>query len=131
MKRAFRSICGTMLLAGLSAAFAPAAVAQITFNATAPAAKATLILRKVDMTGVTSVVKFKFTVVTPGAFVMGFCFQDPTSNAAPCGASGEYVVMVPAATSALAVVPASLLTQHQLVVDNPTSSAVKFSVQME
>ncbi len=87
------------------------------------------------MTGVTSVIKFKFTagtISTGQLFTMGFCFQDPSNTtAAPCGSSGEYVVVVPGGGSALAVVPASLLTGHILVVVNPTSTPVRYTVVME
>ncbi len=97
--------------------------------------QSTTILQSVDMTGVTSVIKFKFTagtISTGQLFTMGFCFQDPSNTtAAPCGSSGEYVVVVPGGGSALAVIPASLLTGHILVVVNPTSTPVRYTVVME
>ena len=135
MRRTLQNVCGFLLLGGLAAFQAPEAIAQITFNATAAAAKSTTILQSVDMTGVTSVIKFKFTagtISTGQLFTMGFCFQDPSNTtAAPCGSSGEYVVVVPGGGSALAVVPASLLTGHILVVVNPTSTPVRYTVVME
>ena len=134
MRRTLQKVCGFLLLGGLAALQAPEAIAQITFNATAAAAKSTTILQSVDMTGVTSVIKFKFTagtISTGQLFTMGFCFQDPNTTAAPCGSSGEYVVVVPGGGSALAVIPASLLTGHILVVVNPTSTPVRYTVVME
>ena len=133
MRRTLQNVCGFLLLGGLAAFQAPEAIAQITFSATAAAAKSTTILHSVDMTGVTSVIKFKFTagtISTGQLFTMGFCFQDNTT-AASCGSSGEYVVVVPGGGSALAVVPASLLTGHILVVNNPTSTPVRYTVVME
>jgi hypothetical protein len=133
MRRTLQNVCGFLLLGGLAAFQAPEAIAQITFNATAAAAKSTTILQSVDMTGVTSVIKFKFTagtISTGQLFTMGFCFQDPNTTAA-CGSSGQYAVVVPGGGSALAVVPASLLTGHILVVVNPTSTPVRYTVVME
>ena len=135
MKRILQSIGRLCPVVGLAAFAAPAAMAQITFNGTAAAASATTILQSVDMTGVTSVIKFKFTagtLVSGQRFTLGFCFRDPTNTtAAPCGAAGEYVLSVFTGTSQLAVVPASLLSGHILVVDNPTSSPVRFTLMME
>lgn len=127
---------------GLSALFAFAAIlpapdtrAAVTLDGNAPTGS-TLVLQKVEMRGVTQVLRFKFTAGAPGStvggFRMGFCFQDPTNTtAAPCGAAGEYVVMVEGGTSALAVVPAHIMGTRQLVVVNPTSSTIPFSVEME
>jgi len=134
MRRTLQNVCGFLLLGGLAAFQAPEAIAQITFNATAAAAKSTTILQSVDMTGVTSVIKFKFTagtISTGQLFTMGFCFKDPSNTTAACGSSGEYAVVVPGGGSALAVVPASLLTGHILVVVNPTSTPVRYTVVME
>jgi len=97
-----------LLLGSLAAFQAPEAIAQITFNATAAAAKSTTILQSVDMTGVTSVIKFKFTagtISTGQLFTMGFCFRTPATPPPPLWFSGEYVVVVPGGGSALAVIP--------------------------
>ena len=135
MKPALGKIYASFLLAGATAVLTPDAMAAVTLNGNAPTGT-TVLLDRVSMRGVTDVIKFKFTAGAPGSqvggYTMGFCFQDPANvGAAPCGAAGEYVVTVLGGTSALAVVPASILSSHQLVVVNPTSVTIQFSVDME
>lgn len=134
MQRSHGRILQSLLLAGAGALLASEANAELTFVGNAPTGTTT-VLQRAEMRGATGVLKFKFTAGTPGtapSFTMGFCFQDPNNiTAAACGAAGEYVVTVYGGASALAVVPASILNTHQLVVVNPTSSVIPFEVDID
>ena len=102
--------------------------ATLTMSGTLTGGQTLLIIQPNNSTNAaTGVLKFKFSAPTAGAYSLGFCIG-PVAN--PCG-SAAYFVSVQGGHTQLAVVNASIFNGNELVIENPTSSSVGYSVSME
>lgn len=129
MRSTLGSFKAFALLCTLLALLAQSSSASIELKGNLPGGMKSLVLIKPHgQTGLTGVVKFKFSAPGSGAYALSFCIG-PESN--PCGLATSYVVTVPAGQERLAVVDARMFANNVLVVGQGTTSVVPYAVTIE